>query len=87
MFRAGLGFLFTFFLSSIFTTVQVVFIVAKIALIFISLSAVHIDDFIQSYSQINFVSYLHCTFRSPGDDVMLPTLLIITHLYCPESDR
>ena len=46
VFRAGLGFLFTFFLSSIFTTVQVVFIVAKIALIFISLSAVHIDDFI-----------------------------------------
>ena len=33
------------------------------------------------------MSYLHCTFRSPGDDVMLPTLLIITHLYCPESDR
>ena len=34
-----------------------------------------------------FISYLHCTLRFPADDIRLPTLLIITHLYCPESDR
>ena len=52
----------------------------------------HIHLFIRSSHrwfshQRNFINYLHCTFRFPGDDVRLPTSLIITHLYCPESDR
>ena len=39
------------FSSLIFTTAQVLFITAKIAFIFTSLSAVHMDDF-RTYSQL-----------------------------------